>query len=161
MKKIRINPKEDLIFDLKVTEACKSCKRYGTKATCSPYVGNIGYYRELLPSYKYGIIYYEKFDSNQKEWESIGKESSLVMHKQLLKKRDELFFKGHFFVTIFGSGSCKLCEKCSFPCRFPSKSIVPLEATGVNVVEIMKKFDIDIKFPVTKTIYRIGAIFYA
>lgn len=160
MKEVKIDPKKDLIFDLKVSEACKFCKRYNSKASCPPHIENIDYYMKLLPTYKYGIIYYESFISSQEEWEKIGKESSLAMHKHLLKVRDELFSSGHYFVTAYGSGSCKICEKCSFPCRFPNKALIPMEATGLNVVELMKRKNIKINFPVTDTIYRIGLILY-
>jgi predicted metal-binding protein len=160
MTEIKINPKEDLVFDLKVIEACRSCKRFGMKATCPPHILDREYYFKLLPSYTYGIICYEKFDATKESWEKVGKLSSLKMQKYLLKKRDELFFKGHYFVTAYGSGSCKICKECAFPCRHPNKSLVPLEATGVNVVAVMKKQGIDINFPVKNEIYRIGVLLY-
>ncbi len=160
MKQIKINPSKDLIFDIKVVEACKFCKRYTQKATCPPHIENIYYYKELLPSYHKGIIYYESFKASKEEWKKVGKESSLVMHRHLLKVRDNLFNSGHYFVTAFGSGSCKMCEECQFPCRLPNKSLIPMEATGLDVVEIMKKKNINIKFPVNDSIYRIGLILY-
>jgi predicted metal-binding protein len=153
-------PSNDLIFDLKVVEACKNCKRFGTKASCSPFVFDMHYYKKLLPSYKYGTVYYEKFIADETKWKEIGKQSSLTLQKFLLEKRDGLFFDGHEFVTAFGSGSCKFCEQCSFPCRFPNKALVPLEATGVNVVILMKKYGIDLTFPVKDYLYRIGLLLW-
>jgi len=160
MKSILINPRKDLVFDLKAKESCKSCKRYSQKATCPPYVDNMQYYKKLLKSYKYGVIYYEQFKSTKDQWEEIGKKSSLAMHMHLLKIRDDLFLRGHHFVIAFGAGSCKLCKECSFPCRNPSKSLIPMEGTGLNVVELMKRKKVEIKFPVTESIYRVGIILY-
>jgi len=59
MKKIMINPKKALVFNLKVREMCKWCKRYGFKATCPPYIESVEFYSNLLPKYKYGIIFYD------------------------------------------------------------------------------------------------------
>jgi predicted metal-binding protein len=160
MNLIEINPSEDLIFDLKVVESCKNCKRYGTKASCPPYVFDSYYYQKLLPTYRYGVVYYEQFNSLSNTWVENGKNSSLALQKFLLARRDELFQQGRVFVTAFGSGSCKLCTECSFPCRLPNKALVPLEATGLDVVKTVKKFGVNIKFPVTDSFYRIGAIFY-
>jgi predicted metal-binding protein len=160
MMSIVFNPKEDLIFDLKVIEACRNCKRYGKKASCPPICPSIDYFKQLLPTYKYGIFFYDTFLSSPEEWQIKGKESSLTMQKYLVNFRNELFNKGCIFVTAFGSGSCKICEQCEIPCRFPDKGLVPLEATGLNVVEILKKKGLDINFPVKGEFYRVGAIFY-
>jgi len=159
MRQIEINPSNDLIFDLKVREMCKSCKRYGKKATCPPYVESVEYYSKLLPRYSHGIIYYEIFPIDGDSVE-IGNKSSLKMCKKIASERNKLFTGGHYLVVGFGAGSCKLCDKCSFPCPLPAKALVPLEATGVDIIKIMNKFGTEIKFPVNDTIYRIGALFY-
>jgi len=139
MMEISINPKTDLIFDDKVREMCKSCKRYGKKATCPPYVESVAYYKKLLRRYQNCKLYYEKFNSSDKKrWRELGKRSSLEIHMKLLEERDKLFELGHYFVAIFGAGSCKLCDKCFFPCKSPDKSIIPFR----------------------DSYYRIGAIFY-
>jgi predicted metal-binding protein len=160
MKSVKINPKTDLIFDLKVIEACRSCKRYGKKATCPPYIFDRDYYFHLLPSYQYGILYYDQSIISQNTWERDGKLSSLNLQKYLLEERQKLFSQGHFFVTAFGGGSCKLCPECVHPCRNPDRALIPLEATGVNVVKLMQRFNVNINFPVDNKMYRVGAVFY-
>lgn len=148
-------------FNNKVREMCKSCKRFGYKTTCPPNIETVDYYKNLLPTYKYGIIYYNVFDSSNKEdWIAIGKNSSLEIHSKLLEVRDKLFSKGHCFINIFGAGSCKLCQKCELPCRHPEKSIIPLEATGIDVVKLMKRFKIKVSFPISTELYRIGMVLY-
>jgi len=161
MKGIKINPKKDLVFDLKVREMCKSCKRYGKKATCPPYVESVKYYSKLLPKYKHGIIYYEKFYvGSKKNWIEKGKKSSLEIYKKVICERDKLIETNHYFYIGFNAGSCKLCDECTFPCRSPEKSLIPFEATGVDIVKIMKKQGVSIEFPIETTFYRIGALFY-
>lgn len=159
MKTIKINPKK-LIFDSKATLACKSCKHYGFKATCPPYVESLEYFKKVLTTYNYGISYIEEFEVNQEMWEETGKISSLSIYAALLKKREELFGTGHYFCTMLGAGSCKLCKSCTFPCKHPEKSIIPLEGTGVDVVATLQKYNIKIEFPIKDTFYRIGMILW-
>lgn len=160
MRSLGFNPKEDLIFDLKVIESCRNCKRFGKVASCPPHCPSMDYFRELLPTYKYGVLFFDSFLSSPEEWKIKGRESSLCIQRYLLDFRNKLFNSGVTFVTAFGSGSCKLCDKCEIPCRFPDKGLVPLEATGLNVIEILKNKGLDISFPVNGSFYRIGAIFY-
>jgi len=154
-----IRPKEDLIFDPKVREMCKFCKRYGKKATCPPYVDSFEYYSELLSQYVFSIFYFEKF-AIKGDYLELGKKSSLKIYRKILLEREKLFNTGHYFVIGFGAGSCKLCDKCSFPCPIPEKALIPLEATGVNIVKILEKYGIVLEFPVKKYFYRVGALFY-
>lgn len=149
------------LFNSKVRESCKSCKRYGKNANCPPYIETLNYYKQLLPSYQKGILIYKQFQiDNSDKWVSIGKESSLEIHKKLLQCREKLQNEGHYYILLLGAGSCKLCEKCQIPCINPSKSITPIEATGIDLVKFMKPFEINIQFPVKTTFYRIGMVLY-
>lgn len=156
---INFNP-NDLIFDNKVREACKFCKRFSTKATCPPYCESVEYYEKTLTSYKKGkfiIVKYLIKDASL--WKELGTQSTIHLNNLVLKERNDMVQKGHYFCIGFGAGSCKNCEKCSFPCRFPDKSLIPIEATGVHVVKTLKKY-IKINFPVKKYFFRIGVILY-
>jgi len=164
MLKFKFNPKIlTKYISIKIRELCKSCKRYGYKASCPPYIESVDYYKELLPSFDYGILIYKKFIIDDlSKWEELGKTSSLEIHNELLKMRTQLLNEGKFGV-IYGAGSCKVCSKCSFPCRFPDKAITPLEGTGVNIIKLMKDLTkINLKYPVEKYgyFYRIGAVFF-
>lgn len=161
IRKIRIKPNCDLIFDNKVREQCRSCKRYGQKATCPPYTESVSYYEKLLKSYKHGAIYYGKFEVNDKEnWEFEGSKSTEKIWKRLIKEKNNLISGGHSFVVAFGAGSCKLCASCSMPCKQPNNSLIPLEGTGVNVKEVMNKFGIQIVFPINSHYYRVGVVLW-
>jgi len=164
MKKFKFNPKLLTgFFDEKIRENCKSCKRYGKKATCPPNVDSIKYYRTLLPRYSHGILLVEKFIIDDlANWIKLGTNSSLTIHKELLKIRKQLLQEGKF-ALIFGAGSCKNCTNCSFPCKFPEKSVIPVEGTGIDVVEMVDCITkIKIAFPVEKQnyFYRIGVVLY-
>jgi predicted metal-binding protein len=156
-----LNPKKDLIFDIKVCEACKSCKRYGLTGCCPPNIGTFEYYKKLLRRYTYGKIFAEKFlVTDIIKWKEIGRQSSLDLHQVLLKERQQLLNKGHYFNLILGGGSCKFCKECSIPCKMPQFRAIPIEATGINVVETLNKLGMFIKFPVKKVFYRIGLLLW-
>jgi len=161
MQTKEFDPKKELIFDIKVCEACKSCKRYGLTGCCPPNIGTFEYYKKLLKKYTCGKVLVEKFilEDESKKME-LGKQSSIVLHKELLKERDELLKKGHYFNVILGGGSCKMCDKCTVPCKCPQNRAIPIEATGINVVATLAKMGMWIKFPVKKVFYRVGMLFW-
>ena len=164
MKEIHIDPSEVFarcdFFDSKVREMCESCKRYGKKATCPPHIEPMGYYMSIIPHFKNGVIYYEKFIIENDDWAVLGKESSLKIHNKILEERKKLFNSGYYFFVGFGAGSCKRCDQCIFPCRMPDEALIPFEAIGVNIIKLMRVFNVNLKFPVKKHFYRVGAIFY-
>lgn len=159
MIELSISPMADLTFDLKVIEMCKSCKRYGKKATCPPHIESFEYYSKLIPKYRHGTFYIKKFTIHG-DCLTQGKRSSLEIHEKILSEREKLFNRGHYFSIGFGAGSCKLCKKCSFPCPKPEKSLVPLEATGLNIVETLKRQSIVIGMPAKTHFHRVGGLFY-
>jgi len=150
-------------FNQKVREACKSCKRYGHKSMCPPYVESVEYYRNLLPKYVKGILFLEKFELKnytQSTWQELGAYSSKVMQEELFKCKQELINRGHF-PLLFGAGSCKNCEKCSIPCKFPDKSLVPIEGTGLDVVALVSYLtQIELIFPIKEYFYRVGMVLF-
>jgi predicted metal-binding protein len=148
-------------FNQKVRETCRSCKRYGHKSTCPPYVESVAYYQSLLTKYTRGKLFIEKFelkDYTQNTWQELGEYSSKQMQETLFNFKIELINQYHF-PLLFGAGSCKNCSKCSFPCAFPDKSLIPIEALGLNVVELVYQLTkIDIIFPVKDFFYRVGMV---
>lgn len=165
--KIEFNPEifktYPSLFTYKAREMCKSCKRYGFKANCPPNVHTIEYYKYLFPTYRNGILIVEKFDLvDGYDWKKLGIESSLKIHNQLLETRHELLNNGQFGI-IYGAGSCKFCSDiCSLPCKYPNKAVMPLEATGLDVVGLVNVInkEIDIKFPVKDFFWRIGMVLF-
>lgn len=156
-----LNPSKDLIFDLKVCEACKSCKRYGLTGCCPPHIGAFEYYKKLLKKYKYGKLFILQFgipDGTDKM--ELGRNSSLELHRAILKERQTLLNEGHYFNVVLGGGSCKYCKECVVPCRCPQHRAIPIEATGIDVVATLKKMGLFLKFPVRRTLFRIGMLLW-
>jgi len=150
----------DFFFDKKIRELCKSCKRYGKKAQCPPYIESVEYYQNLLPTYAHGTLILEVFDVSD-PYEDIGRTSSEFIRKELISIRQSLFLENKHAI-VFGAGSCKICEgDCSFPCRHPELSLIPIEATGIDVKSMIKYLlKKEIKFPIEQKFYRIGMILW-
>jgi predicted metal-binding protein len=164
MTEIKFNPKIlSNYFDYAVCEECRSCKRYSFKNCCPPKIPKTEYYQELLPTYKFAKLVYEYFSIDDlNNWKQLGIVSSNTIHEYLLKERAKLLSKGYIFNLALTAGSCKLCDRCSSQCLHPDKMLVPIEGTGINVVKLMKRFKIDINFPVEnqKRFIRVGAILW-
>ena len=156
---IVISPKDDLIFDDKVKLLCFNCKHYGTKHSCPSKIPDIDY-EKAIRSFDKGIILIYKVDFKDKgEFDKVRVSSTNNLHKILLDLENISFHDGNHFSTSFIGGSCKLCpEGCAEKCRNPALTRIPLEATGVNVVESLKKFGVHLSFPVKdyNTLSRVG-----
>lgn len=147
----------DLIFDDRAVFQCMNCKNYGHKRTCPPFKNNLNY-QDMILKYKKGLLVLVKFDSSV-DFEKARTESTNKLHGILLKLEKDGFNQDNHFTTSFIGGSCKLCKQgCADVCRNPQHSRIPLESTGVDVVETLKKFGVSLKFPATDAIYRVGLL---
>lgn len=148
-----------LIFDDRVRLQCFNCKNYGVKHTCPPHLENIDF-EALIKKYRMCLFVIVHRDFNtEEEFDKIRTESTNTLHKILLALEKEAFSQDNHYTTSFIGGSCKLCKECAPDrCRQPAKSRIPLEATGVDVVETMKKFGMQLKFPVSNDLYRVGML---
>lgn len=153
-------PGHDMLFRAKVREMCKSCPRYGRKTTCPPAIEPVEYWEDLLQRYGHGQLVIGDYFVGDDGHIEAGRESSLAVHAAVTQRRAELFRTGHYFVVGFGAGSCKLCDRCSTPCAKPAESLVPLEATGLDVVELARGAGVEISFPVRDRFHRVGAVFF-
>lgn len=148
----------ELIFDDRAILQCFNCKNFGVKKTCPPFVMKVDY-EGMFKKYKKGLFVLVKFDSSL-DFAKARLESTNKLHKILLKLEKEAFTQDNHFTISFIGGSCKLCPQgcAEGSCRNPGMSRIPLESTGVDVVETLKKFGVELKFPATDCIYRVGLL---
>lgn len=156
-----INPAE-LVFEEKVKMNCYYCGKYGRNWRCPPNLPDIDFEKMML-EYERGIFVWNQYDiSEQDDFQRIRSESSVILHKTLLKI-EKWFWDNNMVTAIsFGAGSCKLCKDgCGKDrCNNPYASRSPLEATGVNVIKSAKKYGIDISFPTKNSLIRLGLVLY-
>ena len=149
---------QELIFDDRAIMQCFNCKNFGKKQTCPPHKMNVDF-ESLIKKYKKGLFVLVKLDSSQ-DFAKARIESTNKLHKILLQLEKVAFSQDNHFTTSFIGGSCKLCPNgcASDGCRNPAMSRIPLESTGVDVVETLKKFGLELKFPAVESIYRVGLL---
>ena len=154
---------KDIIFDIRTTYKCITCEKYGKKPTCPPFIPSTEYFETLINKYKYGLIIGKKYNyKTEKNYNNIRKESSSRIQKILLSLEQHAFSRNYYWAISFTGGSCKICEQCSANkiCKNPSQGRIPLEGTGVDVIQTCKNKGINITpFPLNMNhgiMYRIG-----
>jgi predicted metal-binding protein len=147
-------------FDKKTIEACRSCKRYNQKSCCPPKIEPMSYWQLLLPTYQFGKLVIQEYKINKLiNYLTLGKCSSLELGVELDKIQLEL--EKYTYSLKFGGGSCKACASCSFPCKNPLKQLIPIEATGLNVIKLTSELaGVQLRFPIKTIYYRIGMFLY-
>ncbi len=150
-KVFSINPREDIIFQERVRVACaNNCFHYGVKLSCPPYIPDLDY-EKAIKEYREGLIVLVNREIKDfKDFERKRTESTNTIHGILLKLEGEAFNRGYYLTTSFIGGSCKLCLECDETCKYPKSSRIPVEATGINIIKTLEKFDIYLRFPVEK-----------
>lgn len=161
IKVVPFNP-SNAVFEECVKMNCFYCKRYGNNWRCPPHLPDIDY-RRMFSEYPYGalVLLSRKYDDGQ-SFEEARTESSVDLHRALLKSEKLLYEMGMTTAISFTGGSCKLCKDgCGAEgCNNPGASRSPLEAVGVNVVKTAANHGIDVRFPPDGEITRIGLVMW-
>ncbi|MGL5000429.1 MAG: DUF2284 domain-containing protein [Cetobacterium sp.] len=160
IKMIKID-KKDIVFQNKVKMSCFYCSKYNTRWTCPPRIPAFDY-EKLVEEFDNVVIVYVDMKFTPETYEHVRHTSSFVLHKAILKIEEFLLENNESLFNTFVGGSCKLCKNgcADDKCRNPGKARIPMEALGINVVETMKKYGIEIKFPVTDSLMRLGLVLY-
>lgn len=156
-----MDPKE-AVFEECVRMNCFYCGKYGRNWRCPPHLPNIDYPKLFSEFDKGAFVSFSFAINGKREMAAIRNESSVVLHRTLLKLEKWLYEHDRPTAISFGAGSCKLCKNgCGKDgCNNPYMSRSPLEATGVNVIKTAHKFGLDIHFPPTHKLMRVGLILW-
>ena len=160
-------PTTQITLSQEVRKMCEQnkCGRYGKNWTCPPAVKSVDEFREDLGAYDTFLIIYKVYDVKSSfDWRGMmasGKDFNDRLHG--LKKAIQSVLPDLEF-SIFGAGGCQRCERCTYlddePCRFPDDAIVSVEASGMDVMALMK--DNGLKYYHGKnTVTFIGGLFYS
>ena len=94
------------------------CPRYGKSLCCPPHSPDYRSTREILDSYRRGILLAVRGDGSALAAETARR----------------LFLGGFYKAIALGSHPCTLCESCTLDgCRHPEKAIPSMEACGIDV----------------------------
>ena len=132
-----------LTFTNEVRLMCEqnSCGRYNRAWNCPPVCGSVAGLEEDCRKYARGIL----FNSVTKvedsfDWEGMieGGRGLCELLIDLKGYADDLGLKEY---RIFGGGGCYSCEDCSYPdnpCHHPDMLFTPIEACGINVMQLAR-----------------------
>ncbi len=151
-----------VVFEECVKMNCFYCGKYGQNWRCPPNLPDIDY-PKMFSEYDEGAFVVYTFSYRDKtEYESIRSESSVTLHRTLLKMEKWMYNHNRSTTISFGAGSCKLCKNgCGKDkCNNPYLSRSPIEATGANILKTASKFGIDIRFPPSGELMRVGLIMW-
>lgn len=152
---------EDLIFEERVRMNCFYCGRYNNNWKCPPKIPDLDY-KKMISEFDHSAIVYTKMLLNNENYNDVRAESSIMLHKALLLIEKFLWNKGNSMCLSFIGGGCKLCKNgCGKDkCNNPYMSRSPIEATGVNLIKSLEKYNIEIVFPLKDYMYRFGLILW-
>jgi predicted metal-binding protein len=151
---------DQIVFEQRINLSCYYCAKYGRNWRCPPHLPELDF-GTILSEYENLLIVCKRFVfKDAVSYKEVRRESSLVLHKLLLKSERWLWNRDVAVCASFIGGSCKLCKTgCdTLRCANPAEARIPLEAIGVNVIKTAKNVGIDVLFPPKGDIVRIGLL---
>ena len=160
IKLVKINV-QDLEFSTSNALKCFYCEKYNTCWMCPPRIPALDY-QAIFSEYKNSAILYSRFEFDKDNYNSVRVESSVTIHKAVLNLESFLLQNNSSTYLSFIGGSCKLCKNgCGIEkCNNRYNARVSMEAVGINVVETLSKFGIEVSFPVKNDMIRVGMILW-
>ena len=129
-----------LEFMQEVRDMCNAdqCDSFNKSWSCPPACVTLEDVRKLVKGYSFGLLVQTVGEiEDSYDWEGIM-EAGALQKANFAKLWDELE-KEYGDVLAMGTGSCKLCESCTYPdepCRFPDRMEVSMEACGLFVSKV-------------------------
>jgi predicted metal-binding protein len=132
------------------------CFGYNNCAQCPPHAPKPAEIRQLLQSYRNGLLFVRRVSSELLKRERNNKERKaafLSILEIVSKLESAAFYDGHYLAVGFCAGSCfsSLCDAtlgCQVlkgeKCRFPLKSRPSMEAVGMDVYRLIASCGWDI-----------------
>lgn len=151
----------DLIFEDRVKLTCFYCGRYKSNWRCPPNMPKVDY-KAVFAEYDHAAFVWVDLPCTPDTYSNVRSQSSIMLHKALLAMENQLYELGNPLHISFIGGSCKLCKNgCGKErCNNPYEARTPLEATGVNVIKSAAKYGINISFPATDHMMRVGLLLW-
>ena len=134
----------DIRFDPGFRAACEqnACGFFGACWMCPPDVGEIAALIARAQSFEHALVFqtvHEIADSFDIE----GMQHAAKAHNHLIARLRRAAKKDEIDCWLLGAGACGGCKTCAKktgePCRHPARAVVPLEAAGVDVVQLAER----------------------
>lgn len=150
-----------LIFEEKVKMNCFYCGKYNMSWKCPPKLPQIDG-KKMLAEFDNAAFIWIKMQIVNDNFAVARNDSSVILHRALLECEKWLWKHNNSTALSFIGGSCKLCKNGCAPnrCANPYQSRSPVEALGINVVKSAELFGINIIFPPTEYMMRLGLLLW-
>ena len=135
-----------LEFLQNVRDMCNAnrCDQFGRSWSCPPACASLDEMRERVKSYSGGLLVQTVGEiEDSYDWEGIMETGA--RQKTNFARLWNALEKEYGSVLAMGTGSCKLCESCTYPdapCRFPDRKEVSMEACGLFVSKVCADNDL-------------------
>ena len=152
---------KDLVFEERVKMNCYYCGKFNNNWRCPPNLPKIDY-KKMMDEYDSCACIYVRLPFTSDNYTEVRNESSVVLHKGMLEAEKLLWNNNNSTAISFIGGSCKLCKNgCGKEkCNNPYASRTPVEATGINIVTTLEKYNLTIVFPPKDYMLRCGLLLW-
>lgn len=166
---VEIDPRK-IVLDARSRLKCYAGCDHHSYHHCPPHAMPIGQFRKLLETSKAAIIVtvkepaldmYDDDEPSQKMGVALtmSKRQRRIIYNMEQKARSEMNLTRS---RCYQCGPCIECgvRNCNLAgkCRYPKEARSSMEAMGINVVETIRKVDLDIEFPTTEFVTFVGLV---
>lgn len=124
-----------------------SCGCYNKNWMCPPAVGTVSDLIRRALSFKQGFLFQTVHQlEDSYDWE--GMQEGQANHEKVFRKLLEHVKHEDIFAQILplNAGPCMYCAKCAYltgeKCSFPDKAVSSVEAYGIDVMNLLKHYEI-------------------
>ena len=106
---------------------------------CPPDVGDIRDWMQRAQSYERALVF-QTVSEIADSFDIEGMQHAARRHNHLIVRLRRAARRDGLDCLLLGAGACGGCKTCAKkagePCRHPDRAVVPLEAAGVDVVQL-------------------------
>lgn len=157
---------KDLEFDEGFRELCaqNACGTYNTNWMCPPAVGPLEDLQKRIFQFEQGLLFQTVYYIEDSfDWE--GMAAAKAAHEVIFRRIFNHIRANYNLKEIYplNAGCCKYCTECAYledkECYYPEEAVVSLEACGVDVSKLVKKYNIPYKHSSNAVCY-VGLILF-
>ncbi len=133
----------EIHFDPVFRAACEknACGFYGACWMCPPDAGEIGALIERARTFERALVFQSVYPVED-SFDIEGMRRAGRAHNHLVCRLRAAAENGGLPCFALGAGACGGCATCArrenVPCRHPQRAVIPLEAAGVDVLQLSR-----------------------
>ena len=133
----------EIRFDPAFHALCEqnACGFYGACWMCPPDVGGVLEWMAKAQTFERALVF-QSVHTIADSFDIEGMQHAARRHNHLIGRLSRAAKRAGADCLFLGAGACGGCKTCAKkqgdPCRHPDRAVVPLEAAGVDVVQLAK-----------------------